>query len=82
MIVYEVVSRYIDCKKNTFCLNTIETESLPQNTFEQLKTRDVYHDYFSDKEIAEKFIEDSKKGLIQVNLGTTLKVVPNGMTGI
>lgn len=64
MIVYEVVSRYFDCKKNTFCLNTIETESLPQNTFVQLKTRDVYHDYFSDKEIAEKFIEDSKKGLI------------------
>lgn len=64
MKIYEVVSRYIDNKQNQFCLNEIESESIPENTFVRLKTRDVYHDYFTNKAIAEKFIEDSKKGLI------------------
>ena len=64
MKVYEVVSRYIDGRKDTFCLNEIESENIPCNTFTSLKTRDIYHDYFTSKEDAEKFIEDSKKGLI------------------
>jgi hypothetical protein len=64
MKVYEVVSRYIDGRQSTFCLNEIESENIPCNTFASLKTRDIYHDYFISKEDAEKFIEDSKKGLI------------------
>lgn len=60
MKVYEVVSRYIDGRSSTFCLNEIESENVPCNTFVSLKTRDIYHDYFISKEDAEKFIEDSK----------------------
>lgn len=64
MKVYEVVSRYIDGRQSTFCLNEIESKNVPCNTFVSLKTRDIYHDYFTSKEDAEKFIEDSKKGLV------------------
>ena len=64
MKVYEVISRYIDRRQNQFVLNEIESDVIPENTKVVLKTRDVYHDYFANKEIAEKFIEDSKKGLI------------------
>lgn len=64
MKVYEVVSRYIDGRSSTFCLNEIESENIPCNTFVSLKTRDIYHDYFTSKEAAEKFIDDSKQGLI------------------
>ena len=64
MIVYEVVSRYIDDRKNQFDLNEVECVKMPKNTFVSLKSRDVYHDYFINKETAERFIEDSKKGLI------------------
>lgn len=64
MKVYEVISRYIDGRQNQFVLNEIESDVIPENTRVVLKTRDVYHDYFTNKAIAEKFIEDSKKGLI------------------
>lgn len=64
MKVYEVISRYIDGRQNQFVLNEIESDTIPENTFARLKTRDVYHDYFTNKVTAEKFIEDSKKGLI------------------
>lgn len=65
MKIYEVVSRYIDNKQNQFCLNEIEIDTIPENTKVSLKTRDIYHDYFIDKATAEKFIADSKKGLIK-----------------
>lgn len=65
MKIYEVISRYCDDRKNTFILNVIEAEKMPENTFESLKTRDVYHDYFSSKKDAEKFIENSKQNLIK-----------------
>ena len=67
MKVYEVVSRYIDDRQSQFTLNEIECDIIPENTFVSLKTRDVYHDYFSDKKTAEKFIEDSKNNLINKN---------------
>lgn len=64
MQIFEVVSRYIDRKKNTFSINVIDVDAIPENTFVSLKTRDVYHDYFTDRQTAEKFISDSRKGLI------------------
>ena len=64
MKIFEVVSRYIDRGKNTFSINIIYSDAVPENTFVSLKTRDVYHDYFTDKQTAEKFISDSRKGLI------------------
>ena len=64
MKIFEVVSRYIDRGKNTFSINVIDVDAIPENTFVSLKTRDVYHDYFTNKQEAEKFISDSRKGLI------------------
>ena len=64
MQVFEVISRYIDNRKNTFSINIIYADAIPENTFVSLKTRDVYHDYFNTKQEAEKFISDSRKGLI------------------
>ena len=64
MKIFEVVSRYIDRGKNTFSINVIDVDAIPENTFVSLKTRDVYHDYFTDRQVAEKFISDSRKGLI------------------
>ena len=64
MQVFEVISRYIDNRKNTFSINIICADAIPENTFVSLKTRDVYHDYFNTKQEAEKFISDSRKGLI------------------
>lgn len=64
MKIFEVVSRYIDRGKNTFSINVIDVDAIPENTFVSLKTRDVYHDYFNTKQEAEKFISDSRKGLI------------------
>ena len=64
MKIFEVVSRYIDRGKNTFSINVIDVDTIPENTFISLKTRDVYHDYFTNKQEAEKFISDSQKGLV------------------
>ena len=64
MQVFEVISRYIDNRKNEFSINVIDVDDIPENTFVSLKTRDVYHDYFTDKQTAERFISDSRKGLI------------------
>ena len=65
MSIYEVVSRYFDGRKSTFALNVVERETIPENTFERLKTRDVYHDYFANEKEAKVFIENSKKGFIK-----------------
>ena len=64
MQIFEVVSRYIDRKKNTFSINIIYADAIPENTFVCLKTTDIYRDYFTDKQAAERFISDSRKGLI------------------
>lgn len=64
MIFYEVVSRYFDDRKDTFDLNVIERETIPENTFVCLKTRDVYRDYFASEEEAKAFIANSQKGVV------------------
>ena len=64
MKIFEVISRYIDNRQDQFQLNELEADRIPENTFVHLKTRDVYHDYFTDRQTAEKFIIDSKNGLI------------------
>lgn len=65
MIIYEVVSRYYDDRKDTFSLNIIERETMPEKTFESLKTRDIYRDYFTSEEDAKAFIVNSQKGIIK-----------------
>lgn len=64
MKIFEVVSRYIDNRQDQFQLRELEADRIPENTFAHLKTRDVYHDYFTDRQDAERFIIDSKNGLI------------------
>ena len=65
MRIFEVVSRYIDNKKDEFIINVIDADVIPENTFLSLKTRDIYHDYFTNEKEAEEFVENSKKGYIK-----------------
>lgn len=64
MEIYEVVSYYYDDKPNQFILNVIETDSIPINRYESFETCDIYHDYFTNRAVAERFVSDSKKCLI------------------
>ena len=65
MQIFEVVSRYIDNKKDEFRINVVDADVIPENTFVSLKTRDIYHDYFTDRKEAEEFVKNSKKGYIK-----------------
>ena len=59
MIVYEVVQKYFDNGATKANLNPIESDTLPESSYEERKGYDIYKDYFSDINAARNFYQQA-----------------------
>ena len=58
---YSVVSTFYDNGKcSAFLGDTVEADEIPDNTCKELKSKDVYVDWFADEAEASEFVKTMK----------------------
>ena len=57
---YCVTTEFYDDGRVTAAITaTLEADTQPENTFKNLRDKDVYNDWFADKADAEAFVEEA-----------------------
>lgn len=59
MTFYCVSTTIYDSGRAALCINRVEAEKKPENTFKSTPRADYYNDYFNTAEEAEKYYTDN-----------------------